>query len=60
MFENSSALIAKMQAEAVPFEMMLYPGQTHSVGGPKISLHLWNSIMAFLERNGVGPDSTAD
>ncbi|WP_232366743.1 S9 family peptidase [Alteripontixanthobacter muriae] len=60
VFENSSALIAKMQAEAVPFEMMLYPGQTHSVGGPKISLHLWNSIMAFLERNGVGPDSTAD
>ncbi|WP_240957018.1 S9 family peptidase [Pseudopontixanthobacter vadosimaris] len=60
VFENSSALIAKMQAEAVPFEMMLYPGQTHSVGGPMISLHLWNSIMAFLARNGVAPDGTAD
>ena len=53
VFENSTALIAKMQAEAVPFEMMVYPGQTHRVGGPKISVHLWNSILSFLERTGV-------
>jgi dipeptidyl-peptidase-4 len=26
VFENSSELISKLQAEAVPFEMMLYPG----------------------------------
>ena len=48
VFENSSALIAKLQAEVVPFEMMLYPGYTHRVGGPKIGTHLWNSIFAFL------------
>jgi dipeptidyl-peptidase-4 len=53
VFENSTALIAKMQAEAVPFETMLYPGQTHRVGGPRISVHLWNTILSFLERNGV-------
>ena len=53
VFENSTALIAKMQAEAVPFEMMVYPGQTHRVGGPKISVHLWSTILSFLERNGV-------
>ena len=53
VFENSTALIAKMQAEAVPFETMLYPGQTHRVGGPKISVHLWQTILSFLERNGV-------
>jgi len=55
VFENSSALIAKMQSEVVPFEMMLYPGYTHRVGGPKIGTHLWNSIFAFLERHGVKP-----
>jgi len=55
VFENSSELIATMQQANVPFEMMLYPGQTHSVGGPKISPHLWNTIMGFLERHGVTP-----
>lgn len=55
VFEHSSALIAKMQGEVVPFEMMLYPGYTHRVGGPKVGAHLWNTIFAFLERNGVKP-----
>jgi len=55
VFEHSSALIAKMQGQAVPFEMMLYPGYTHRVGGPKVGVHLWESIFAFLERHGVKP-----
>jgi len=55
VFENSSALIAKFQAEAKPFEMMLYPGYTHRVSGPKISVHVWNTIFAFLARHGVTP-----
>lgn len=55
VFEHSSALIAKLQGEAVPFEMMLYPGYTHRVGGPKVGTHLWESIFAFLRRNGVTP-----
>jgi dipeptidyl-peptidase-4 len=55
VFENSSELIAKMQGEAVPFEMMLYPGYTHRVGGPKISVHLWEAIFGFLDRHGVTP-----
>lgn len=55
VFEHSSALIAKLQGEAVPFEMMLYPGYTHRVGGPKVGTHLWESIFAFLRRSGVTP-----
>ncbi len=55
VFENSSALIARLQGEAVPFEMMLYPGYTHRVGGPKIGTHLWDTIFAFLTRHGVTP-----
>ena len=51
VFENSSALIGRMQGEAVPFEMMLYPGYTHRVGGPKVGVHLWETIFGFLDRN---------
>ena len=52
-FENSSVLIGKLQHENVPFEMMLYPGETHRSGVPKLQAHRWNTIFRFLERNGV-------
>jgi len=55
VFENTSMLAARMQGEAVPFEMMLYPGFTHRVSGPKVGVHLWATIFAFLERHGVTP-----
>ncbi|MFM5924952.1 MAG: DPP IV N-terminal domain-containing protein [Novosphingobium sp.] len=55
VFENTSMLVAKLQGEAVPFEMMLYPGYTHRVSGPKVGVHLWETIFAFLERHGVTP-----
>jgi dipeptidyl-peptidase 4 len=51
VFEHSTALMAKMQASAAPFETMVYPGQTHAVGGPKVSVHLWNTILTFLNRS---------
>jgi dipeptidyl-peptidase-4 len=50
VFENSSMLIAKLQGEAVPFQMMLYPGYTHRVSGPKIGPHLWETVFAFLDK----------
>ncbi|MBL9175542.1 MAG: DPP IV N-terminal domain-containing protein [Verrucomicrobiales bacterium] len=55
VFENSSAIIATLQADAVPFEMMLYPGYTHGISGPRISQHLYETVFRFLARNGVGP-----
>ncbi|HEX7875826.1 MAG TPA: S9 family peptidase [Sphingobium sp.] len=59
VFDNATALMAKMQGAAVPFEMMVYPGQTHRVGGPGISVHLWRTIEDFLARQGVGPGEPA-
>jgi len=56
VFDNATALMAKMQGTATPFEMMAYPGQTHRVGGPKISVHLWRTIENFLARHGVAPE----
>ena len=50
VFTNATAFAAKMQQEARPFEMMFYPGQTHRVGGPGVSVHLWTTILDFLDR----------
>ena len=47
-------LIGKLQGEAVPFEMMLYPGFTHRIGGPKVGKHLYETVFRFLDRHGVG------
>jgi dipeptidyl-peptidase-4 len=55
VFEHSSAIIAKLQGEAVSFEMMLYPGFTHRISGPQVSRHLYETIFRFLERQGVTP-----
>jgi len=55
VFEHSSAIIARLQGEAVPFEMMLYPGFTHRISGPQVSTHLYETIFRFLERQGVTP-----
>jgi dipeptidyl-peptidase 4 len=52
-FENSSELISKLQHDDVPFEMMLYPGETHRSGTPKMLAHRWHSILNFLRANGV-------
>jgi dipeptidyl-peptidase-4 len=49
--DNSLKAIAEMQKTDTPFEMMLYPGYTHRVGGPGISEHLWGTILGFLDRN---------
>jgi dipeptidyl-peptidase 4 len=50
VFDNSTALMAKLQAAAVPFEAMVYPGFGHAVRGPGVSVHLWRTIQRFLER----------
>jgi dipeptidyl-peptidase-4 len=54
-FENSSELIATLQHADVPFEMMLYPGETHRSGGPKLLAHRWRTILNFLTAHGVTP-----
>lgn len=50
VLEHSTVMMARMQAGRVPFQVMLYPGQTHRVGGPGISVHLWETIFGFLDR----------
>jgi dipeptidyl-peptidase-4 len=52
-FENSSELIAKLQHDDIPFDMMLYPGETHRSKSPKMLAHRWHTILNFLREHGV-------
>ena len=54
VFDNSTALMARLQAAAIPFETMVYPGFGHRVAGPGVSVHLWRTIEAFLDREVAG------
>jgi dipeptidyl-peptidase-4 len=50
VFENSTAMIAALQAAKKPFELMVYPGATHAVTGEARQTHLWTTIEDFLNR----------
>jgi dipeptidyl-peptidase 4 len=53
VLDNSTAFAAKLQASNTPFEMMMYPGKTHSAGR---DIHVWTTILGFLDRTvGAGP-----
>ena len=51
VFENSTVLFGTLQRQSRPFEMMVYPGATHRVGGEGRELHLWRTIENFLDRS---------
>jgi dipeptidyl-peptidase 4 len=55
VFDHSTSLMAALQGNAQRFETMVYPGQTHRVAGPKVSVHLWNGILDFLDRTVAKP-----
>lgn len=55
LFQNSTELMAKLQEAKVPFEVMVYPGKTHAVAGPNISVHRYGTMLRFLDRLGISP-----
>jgi len=55
VFENSTALYARLQEARRPFEMMVYPGKTHAIAGLDTSVHLWTTIENFLDRRVLAP-----
>lgn len=50
VFENTTALIARLQQEKRPFELMVYPGGTHAIAGEGPQTHVWATITNFLNR----------
>ena len=58
VFSNSTALIAKLQKEKKPFELMVYPGATHAIAGEGPRTHVWLTIENFLDRTVRGAAAT--
>jgi dipeptidyl-peptidase-4 len=51
IFENSTRLIAALETKAIPFGMMLYPGERHSAPGSKTKgLHVLKTHLEFFDR----------
>lgn len=48
--DNTLGMIEKLQEGSIPFELMLYPGKTHLIGGKKAQRHLYGLIFDFIER----------
>jgi dipeptidyl-peptidase-4 len=51
VFENSTSLIAKLQQQKKPFELMVYPGAAHAIPGEAPKTHVWLTITRFLDRS---------
>lgn len=54
-FDNTTRLMAELQARSQPFELMTYPGQRHGVQGEAQQLHLMRTRMEFLNRHLKAP-----
>jgi len=54
VFENSAALINKLQETDTPFDMMLYVGQTHHIAGEGRQAHVEKTIERFLDEKVLG------
>jgi dipeptidyl-peptidase-4 len=57
VFENSTRIMAALQNQSTPFDLMLHPGERHGVQTPKKEAQLWEMYLAFFERTlggGVG------
>lgn len=50
LFSNALRVISALQARAVPFDLMLYPGERHGIRDPAHQLHLWRTFLQFFSR----------
>jgi dipeptidyl-peptidase-4 len=50
VFENSTRIMATLQDQATPFDLMLFPGQRHGVNTPPKQTQLWETYLAFFKR----------
>jgi dipeptidyl-peptidase-4 len=55
VFENSTRIMAALQAQETPFDLMLYPGERHGVRTPSKEVQLWETYLAFFKRMLGGP-----
>ncbi len=51
LFTHSTKLMHALQARAFPFELMTYPGEKHAIAGDGPRLHVYRTIVDFLDRH---------
>ncbi|MCA1780549.1 MAG: S9 family peptidase [Xanthomonadaceae bacterium] len=51
LFTHSTLLMEKLQADAIDFEMMTYPGEKHAISGQGQRLHVYRQIDRFMQRH---------
>jgi dipeptidyl-peptidase-4 len=49
VFENSTALMSRLQHANVPFDLMVYPGATHAAEAT-LGVHVWQTRLRFMAR----------
>jgi dipeptidyl-peptidase-4 len=50
LFDNATAIMSRLQQQGTAFDLMLYPGQRHSIQGPMLRLHQWRTYLDFFQR----------
>jgi len=50
VFENSTRIMAALQNQSTPFDLMVYPGERHGVRTPTKQTQLWETYLAFFKR----------
>jgi dipeptidyl-peptidase-4 len=60
LLENTTRVMDALQAQSVPFELMLYPGQRHGVQGNDRKLQQWRLYLDFRDRTIGTPAPAAD
>ncbi len=51
LFTHSTLLMQKLQAQAIDFELMTYPGEKHAISGEGQRLHVYRQIDRFMARH---------
>lgn len=57
LFDNATGIMARLQADARPFDLMLYPGQRHSIQTAPLKTQQWRSYLEFFQRTLGGPEA---
>jgi dipeptidyl-peptidase-4 len=51
LFTHSTMLMSELQKLGKPFDLMTYPGAKHSMQETHISIHRFETILNFFQRN---------
>ncbi len=54
--QNTTQMVDRLQAAGKRFDLMLYPGKNHSIGGRATRLHLFGTLTDYVRENLIGDE----